>query len=152
MKPQEIIHGGERALTEMKRCRSWLLDALKKGNDVALHVPPSRDEVAATKTRGRELGLTEEQVPTMISEALADITGQTINAIDLTGLILTGGDTAKTICNRLGSIGIELLKEVEPGIPMGNLVGPVELQVITKAGGFGTPQVLVDSLKMLRRR
>ena len=150
MKPLEIISSGERAREEVERCRSQLVDALKKGNDIVLHVPTSRAEVVTTKAEGRELGLDEEQVPIIISEALAEITRQVVDAFKLRGLILTGGDTAKTVCTRLGGIGIELLKEVEPGIPLGYLVGPAELLVVTKAGGFGTPRVLVNSLKMLK--
>jgi len=148
MNPIEIIFGGERAEEEIARCHSQLIDALRKGKDVALHVPTSRADVLTTKAEGKKLGL-EEEIPLMISAALAKITKQILHAYELRGLILTGGDTAKTVCAKLGGVGIELLEEVEPGIPLGFLIGPNELLVITKAGGFGTPQVLVNSMRKM---
>lgn len=56
----------------------------------------------------------------------------------LQGVILTGGDTAKAVCRHLGVSGIQLLREVEPGIPLGRLVGDTPLPVVTKAGAFGS--------------
>lgn len=150
LRPLEIIQGGERAREEKERCLSRLQESLEAGLDVALHVPPSRDEVAVVRSRGEELGLGEESSPEMISAALAEVTEQVLESLEVSGLVLTGGDTAKTICMRLGGVGIELLEEIEPGIPLGQLVGPVELQVVTKAGGFGTTEVLYDSLRRLR--
>ncbi len=149
MNPIEIICGGERAEEEIARCHSQLVDALREGKDVALHVPTSRADVITTKTEGKKRGLEEEEIPLIISVALAKITKQILEAYELRGLILTGGDTAKTVCGKLGGVGIELLEEVEPGIPLGFLVGPNELLVITKAGGFGTPQVLVNSMRKM---
>lgn len=149
MNPIEIICGGERAKEEIARCHSQLVNALRKGNDVALHVPTSRAAVVTTKSEGKKLGLDEEEIPLIISGALAKITKQILGAYKMRGLILTGGDTAKTVCAKLRGVGIELLEEVEPGIPLGYLVGPNELLVITKAGGFGTPQVLVNSMKKM---
>jgi uncharacterized protein YgbK (DUF1537 family) len=150
LSPLEVIHGGERAREEKERCLSRLREALEAGHDVALHVPPSRDEVAVVRSRGEELGLGEERAPGMISAALAEVTERVIESHEIAGLVLTGGDTAKTICARLGGVGIELLEEIEPGIPLGKLVGPVELQVVTKAGGFGTREVLYNALRRLR--
>ncbi|MHA1937649.1 MAG: four-carbon acid sugar kinase family protein [Candidatus Thorarchaeota archaeon] len=147
----ELMHGGDIAALEMKRCTSLLLKALNERKDVALIVPPDRKEVSFTKTLGQQLGLEIEEVSDIILEAIAGVTKQIVATKKLRGLILTGGDTAKTICMKIGGIGIELLSEVEPGIPMGCLIGVSELLIITKAGGFGTPQALIDSFKMLKK-
>jgi uncharacterized protein YgbK (DUF1537 family) len=152
MKPLEIISSGDRAEKEVERCRSLLVDALKNGNDVALHVPTSREEVATTKLKEREMGLDETRVSIRILDALAKITKRVVEAVEPRGLILTGGDTAKRVCGQLGGIGIKLLEEIEPGIPIGYLIGATELLVITKAGGFGTPYAFVNAIKTLKRR
>jgi len=106
MRPLEIVSGERRGSRETERCKSLLVSALREGKDVALHVPESRLHVARTKIRGRDMGLSEAQVPNIIAEALAKISQLVVDAFDLRGLILTGGDTAKTVCNRLGGIGI----------------------------------------------
>jgi uncharacterized protein YgbK (DUF1537 family) len=38
---------------------------------------------------------------------------------------------------------------VEPGIPVGTLIGPRPYRVVTKAGGFGEPDTLVKVVKGL---
>ena len=58
-------------------------------------------------------------------------------------LVLTGGETALGVARRLGAVGIRLEGEVEPGIPVGTLIGPSPYRVVTKAGGFGEPGSLV---------
>lgn len=149
LNPLEIILSTQRANREIADCRSRLLGALKNGKNVALHVPESREEVMATKLETFKMGLDHAQSPIMISEALAKIAKQVIGEFELRGLILTGGDTAKTVCKELGGFGIELLEEVEPGVPLGYLVGTAPMLVVTKAGGFGSPNVLVKALRKL---
>jgi uncharacterized protein YgbK (DUF1537 family) len=151
MNPFEII-SGDRAENEFERCRSLLVDALKKGNDVALHVPTSRKNVAITMLKGQEMKLNETEVTMKILDALAEITKRVVESFKPCGLILTGGDTAKRVCEQLGGIAIKLLEEIEPGIPMGYLFGGTELLVITKAGDFGTPYAFANAIKALKRR
>lgn len=64
-------------------------------------------------------------------------------------LVLTGGDTAVAVARKLGATGIELLGEVEAGVPVGTLVGPRPYPVVTKAGGFGSRDTLRKAVKTL---
>jgi uncharacterized protein YgbK (DUF1537 family) len=150
MNPREIIADQATAEMEIERCCSQVVNGLNDGKDVALHIHSSRGEVAITKAKGREIGLDETQVSKRVAQALAGVTKQAIDEHDSCGLVLTGGDTARTVCAKLGAKGIELLKEVEAGIPLGRLVG-TQLFVITKAGGFGSPISLINSLTTLKR-
>jgi D-threonate/D-erythronate kinase len=63
-------------------------------------------------------------------------------------LVIVGGETASSLCDRLGVEAVEVLGEVEPGIPWGRLVGGRldGMPIITKAGGFGTRNTLVRIL------
>jgi uncharacterized protein YgbK (DUF1537 family) len=72
-------------------------------------------------------------------------------ACALGGLILTGGDTARAVSSRLGVTGIRLLDELEPGVALGELPGFRNLPMITKAGGFGHPDTLLNASRTLRR-
>lgn len=66
------------------------------------------------------------------------------------GLVLTGGSTAVAVSRALGASGIRLRgEEVETGVPAGTLVGPAPYPVVTKAGGFGGPDTLVDAVEFL---
>ena len=63
-------------------------------------------------------------------------------------LVLTGGDTAVAACAALEASALWLHGETQPGIPWGILLGGVlpGLPVVTKAGGFGTDDALVDAI------
>lgn len=80
-----------------------------------------------------------------LAEAVADLSGV------FDALVLTGGATAVGVARRLGAVGIRLDGEVEPGIPVGTLVGPNPYRVVTKAGGFGEPDTLVKVVETLAR-
>lgn len=60
-------------------------------------------------------------------------------------LVLTGGETAAAVLEVLKSTRLELIEEIEPGIPMSRILdghAPGAL-CITKAGGFGDEETLV---------
>jgi uncharacterized protein YgbK (DUF1537 family) len=60
-------------------------------------------------------------------------------------VLLTGGETAIAALRALGASGLRLTGELESGVAVGALVGgPFDgLAVVTKAGGFGDPDLLV---------
>jgi uncharacterized protein YgbK (DUF1537 family) len=65
-------------------------------------------------------------------------------------MILTGGDTARAVCDHLGARGILVIQEVEPGIPLARTVGSHEIPIVTKAGGFGNVDVLIHASRLLK--
>ncbi len=69
------------------------------------------------------------------------------------GLLFCGGDIAVAACSALGASGVELLGEVEPGVPWGRLVGGdfTGLAAVTKAGGFGKPDTFARAIRFLIR-
>ncbi len=147
--PVMIISGGEMKEKEITRCRDRLLHALEKGNDVALHVPSSRVDVAKTQSKGLTLGMHEIQVASAIVDALAEVTLMVAERFLLGGLILTGGATAKAICRKMGGVAIRIIKEVESGIPLCQLLGSKDVLLVIKAGAFGNSKSLINSLKAL---
>jgi D-threonate/D-erythronate kinase len=83
-------------------------------------------------------------------EALAEVVGALSEEGLFDALVLTGGETAVGVARRLGANGIRLEGEVAPGIPVGILMGPTsQYRVVTKAGAFGEPGTLVESVETL---
>jgi D-threonate/D-erythronate kinase len=74
------------------------------------------------------------------------------------GFVLTGGETARSVLDRLGVATLRLVGEVEPGIPLSvatvvTPAGSLCLPVVTKAGSFGSPHSLLrchDAIRTLR--
>ncbi|MEH6641213.1 four-carbon acid sugar kinase family protein [Vreelandella glaciei] len=72
-------------------------------------------------------------------------------------LFLTGGDIAMAVLSRLGVSHIGVEAEWSPGVALGYIDGDPRRRVMTKAGGFGDPQLLVRlhdqfSLRLNRHR
>ena len=69
-------------------------------------------------------------------------------------LIINGGDTALSICRKLGAWGFDLIGEVDTGIPYGLLQNDwgQNLAVITKSGSFGDKCTLHKAILALRDR
>ncbi len=85
-------------------------------------------------------------------EAAALLAQAVANRGERPGLVvLTGGQTARLTCQALGVRAIDLLGEVQPGIPVGRLIGGMwhDALVVTKAGGFGGPSALLDALRLV---
>ncbi len=59
-------------------------------------------------------------------------------------LFLTGGDIAMAVLSRLGVTFIQVDAEWSPGVATGHLEGDRRRWVMTKAGGFGHPDLLVE--------
>ncbi|PXX96506.1 hypothetical protein CR157_14940 [Halomonas sp. LBP4] len=57
-------------------------------------------------------------------------------------LFLTGGDIAMATLTRLGVTSISVEAEWAPGVALGSLDGEPTRRVMTKAGGFGAPDLL----------
>ncbi|MBP1948297.1 four-carbon acid sugar kinase family protein [Virgibacillus litoralis] len=129
-----------------------LLVGLEIGNDIVLYVPSNqevRDQVMET---GKKLNLTGYQIGERISGAIGGIVAAiTEKNKDLTGLVLTGGDTAKDTSRHLGGIGFRLIKQVEAGIPLGTLIGTdLEYTIVTKAGAFGKEASIYNAMQELK--
>lgn len=79
--------------------------------------------------------------------ALSDL----VRSCGVRGLVLSGGDTALLVLRALSALGIRLERQIRLGIPFGRLAGGVldGFPVITKAGGFGAADALVDCARFL---
>ena len=66
------------------------------------------------------------------------------------GLILTGGETARAILAGYGVHALELVGELEAGVPLSYTLGARRLPVITKAGAFGAEDCLSRAWHLLK--
>lgn len=67
-------------------------------------------------------------------------------------LIATGGETARAMLATAGLHGLHLAGEVEAGVPVSLSLGRHQVPVVTKAGAFGSEQVLWNSYRFLKGR
>jgi uncharacterized protein YgbK (DUF1537 family) len=144
--PARLIQGGRTASKELDRAGSNLRAVIDSGHEAALVVNASRDEIAATQKLGAALNLSAAEVAQRIVDGLAQVGSMLVHESRVSGIVATGGDTANALCNVLGAEALEILGEVEAGIPVMRLIGEQSLPLVTKAGGFGSQAAMGDAL------
>lgn len=125
---------------------------LESGQDLVLQVDSSPKARKRSSQAGKLAGVTDTEVGARIVKALARITAGLLSNGLSEAVVMTGGDMAQAVLQEFGSGGMELYGEVEPGIPIGRLMGDNQYLAVTKAGAFGTPQALLTACAMLRQR
>lgn len=81
---------------------------------------------------------------------LARVVGALLEAAPACALVITGGSTALAVAEGLGAAQLRLLAEVEAGVALGELVlAGRTVPTITKAGGFGAPDALLQAVELL---
>lgn len=134
------------------------------------------EAIADALAAGRHAVLTVGEGETDLSLSLAIARGLARLAAPAArhagGLVLTGGDTARAVLDALGAARIELLGEVEPGVPIArprepvhedarpgersrnrNGAEPAEQPLLClKAGGFGNANTLLHAVQALTAR
>ncbi len=136
--------------SEEERCFRLLVEALNKGLDVSLYAGSSPEQVRLANEMGAQIGLDSSSVSNRIADSLGGIAGKVVSVCRLGGLVLTGGDTAKAVSRHMGVRGIQLLAELEAGIPLGRLLGAGNLLAVTKAGAFGNKESLLYAKQILK--
>jgi len=89
----------------------------------------------------------------LVLKALGEVVAGSIDG-EISGLVLTGGDTAMAVINAIGAEGIGLEDEIESGIAVGVVRGGAwdGLRVATKAGAFGNELSLLRAVERLQKR
>jgi uncharacterized protein YgbK (DUF1537 family) len=149
--PAKIISNGSVSANELERAASDLRAALDAGHDAALVVNASREEIVATQQLGTRLNLSPAEVAQRIVYGLAQTGNKLVSEGKISGIVATGGDTASALCSALDAEALEILGEVEAGIPIMRLLGTQSLPLVTKAGGFGSPAAMADALMKVKQ-
>lgn len=140
-----LLRGGEAAEEALRRADG----ALSSGMHVVLVSAPDSSQVEETRRLGLRLGLKEAEVERMVVDALSEITVKLLEGHQVSGMVLTGGATALAVCRGLGVESMEITGEVQPGVPVLALSNGV--RAVTKAGGFGSGDALIEAVKYLKR-
>ncbi|HWR41489.1 MAG TPA: four-carbon acid sugar kinase family protein [Patescibacteria group bacterium] len=129
-------------------------EALARGKRIVLASGYKAEAVERARVAGEKNGMSSAQVSENVARILGWIGANIIQTQDITGVVLTGGDTAVAVCNALGVTGIHVLEEIAPAIPLGAMTTKEgkNLFVVTKAGAFGAPDALVKAVQKLEKR
>ncbi len=89
------------------------------------------------------------QMRHIMAPVLGAIVTKVLERRPLAGLFLCGGDVARAVCGDEGIQALRILGDLQPGVIVGEAEGDryKGLRVITKAGGFGNEDAVVDVIR-----
>ncbi|EDM97816.1 hypothetical protein BACCAP_04291 [Pseudoflavonifractor capillosus ATCC 29799] len=127
---------------------------LKEGKDAILASSAScnRAELDRSVAVGEKLNMTREQVSGYTQMVMGKMTKAILEQTPVSGMFLTGGDTALGFFMEARSLGSSIVTEIAVGIPMMRLSGGpfAGLKVVTKAGAFGKEDAITFALRKLK--
>jgi uncharacterized protein YgbK (DUF1537 family) len=103
--------------------------------------------VRVVRTSAGAAEATVEQVALDLAQGVVQI----VSRCPVEALVATGGDTAVAILRALDQPVVRVMGDLLPGIPYGRIAAAGRpLWLVTKAGGFGTRDTLVEIVERLR--
>lgn len=131
------------------------VSVMARGN-VPLVVGPDKDsptDVEGVDAAGAALGFDTVRTAAAIARALASVVGAFVAWVPHAAVVATGGDVAQAVLRELQCTSLDVVGEVTNGIPLCRIHGGrfANTRLVTKAGGFGNPDALVQAVAMLSR-
>ena len=130
------------------------MEALKRGEDTILLANTSynREELELSFEAGEKLGLGPVETGDKVRSIIGHLAMQVLEQVPVSGVFLTGGDTALGMLVNIGADGSEILSEIRVGIPLVRVKGGSfeGLKLVTKAGAFGEDDAVVFALRKLK--
>ncbi|WHY02630.1 four-carbon acid sugar kinase family protein [Neobacillus sp. DY30] len=124
--------------------------AVKNGHDVVIYTTGETKDIEKARKTGKENGFNYTETSNEIVKMMGEICAALIEDKLFKGIVMTGGDTAKQVCEIWGVKGFYLHDELEIGVPISTFIGIEDIFVITKAGGFGKETVFVHAIDKLK--
>jgi len=146
LEPSEALSDPPERRAHMARLRETVCEKLGAGRNVALAwsepdspAAPSLDPAADAADLGKFVGTLAYGV---------------LRTVDVSGLVIAGGDTAFAVLGALGATSVDIMNEVEPGVPCGVISdgSAAGRTLVTKAGGFGDELTLTRALEIASGR
>lgn len=154
----KIVESAASSKQEVERVFQEAKRQSENGKHIALFTTGERSDIEKAQNIGKAQGKSESEISLEISCALAQAAKLLMSVQPLQGLVLTGGDTARQLFNHMHIKGMELIDEIELGIPLGriDLLDPSgdnqqtkKVYVVTKAGAFGKEASLLNGIRFL---
>ncbi len=126
---------------------------MEDGSSIIIHTGQSDADRNATQAYGKSMKLNEGETSLKINRAVQDFVNELLEHYQFAGFIVTGGTTALHFLRGIRGAGIRMVDEIETGVPFGMVIGgPMEgAKIITKAGGFGSPNTFINSIERLQK-
>lgn len=148
----ELLAGKEDIAYYVERCAA----SLAEGRNTILLSSASYDrrEIMRSVEAGKEKGMQLPDIGDYTQNVLGEIAVEVLKSAKVSGVFLTGGDTAIGFMQKAKANGSYILEEIAVGIPKMEIIGGFfdGLPVVTKAGAFGKDDAIVYGMRKLKER
>ena len=146
----DILSGEENTESYLKET----VDSLKAGKDTILLANTSydRNELELSFEAGEKLGLGPVETGDKVRSIIGRLAMQVLDQVKISGVFLTGGDTALGMLMNIEADGSEILSEIRVGIPLVRVKGGKYegMKLVTKAGAFGADDAAAFALRKIK--
>lgn len=140
--------------TEIQKYINEAEELLQQGEDIIILPTSSYDQEEYNKSNrtGNKSGMSRNEISNFINTIIGTISKNVLLKTKVSGVFLTGGETAIGFFNEVEALGSSIVQEIAIGIPLMKLVGgPFDgLKVVTKAGAFGGEDAITYSIRKLK--
>ena len=128
------------------------IKAIKGNHDLVIHTGAIyNEEKLINKKLMLKYNIGFRELEIEIKNFLGKLTSKIIKNSSSRNLILTGGDVALGVCKELSIYNMNILDELLPGIPLAIAnYKNYNLNIVTKAGGFGKEDTLYNLINKLK--
>ena len=148
----ELLAGKSDIAYYVERCAA----SLAEGRDTILLSSASYDrrEIMRSVEAGKEKGMQLPDIGDYTQNVLGEIAVEVLKMARVSGVFLTGGDTAIGFLQKAKANGSYILEEIAVGIPKMEIIGGFfdGLPVVTKAGAFGKDDAIVYGMRKLKEK
>lgn len=110
----------------------------------------TRHALTATLTAARQKGISDLEIFRTVSSELASLGTAIIKQSGVRRLLVAGGDTSAQVCRGLGISQLEIIREIEPGVPLMLSTGGLMAGMVLKSGSFGSEDFFCTAAAALR--
>ena len=120
-------------------CAEEAVNMLKSGSDLILTAARTKNDYQQVLDYAKQKNISGADVSALTKETIGKLASAILEQVKVSGLFMTGGDTAISVINHLGAQGSRIDSEVLTGFVLSRLQGGANdgLPIITKAGAFG---------------
>ncbi|SFN55998.1 Uncharacterized conserved protein YgbK, DUF1537 family [Izhakiella capsodis] len=130
-----------------------IAQALEAGHHCIVHTCPDHNARYQIERLCQRYQLTRAALGETICAFLGELTRHVLDAETPDALYVSGGDVAMAVAKSLEAQGFEITGRIARCVPYGKFLGCAWLRpVMTKAGGFGTAETLLEVLHFIEER
>jgi uncharacterized protein YgbK (DUF1537 family) len=145
LRPEQLLGTGGPKARSGRLLFARIQRTLAAGSDVILQTARRTEDVQFFELYSCKHGINPQTVPRLVARAVGDLVGRILHSHGNLTPVVFGGDTAIGIMEVLRFPKVLPIKNLSHGVVLSRLIDDsLDMPLITKAGGFGSPTIIME--------